>query len=527
MSHPEPDQVTVEIERRRPQAEAVRELGDGPALKSMLSTAELSRRPSRPTDHAAESRALIALARTMAATPNRILQALAETALSLCSAHSAGLSLLENDDRRTRFHWRAIAGQWSPHLHGGTPRDFGPCGTVLDRNMAMLCSHPERDFPYFAPVTPLLEEALLSPFYVNDEAVGTIWVVAHDTSRRFDAEDLRMLTSLGAFAAAAYQTVQTMNALQRTASVVADSHDAVVGKDLSGIIRSWNRGAKRLFGYSADEVIGKSITILIPPERQNEETEIIQRIGRGECIEHYETVRRRKDGSLIDISLTISPVKDVDGTIVGASKIARDITERKLAAKQIALLAAEVDHRAKNLLALAQAVVQLTQADTVAGFKEAVEGRIQALARAHTLLARGRWAGADLKQLAAEQFAPYCRDGEQRARVDGPALMLEPNTAQSIAIVLHELTTNAVKYGALSSADGAVAAEWKRTADGPLVLRWTETGGPPVTPPARQGFGTKVIEQTVRGQLKGDTRFDWRREGLLCEITMPMPSDPA
>ena len=149
-------------------------------LASAISIDELSRRPSRPPDHAAENRALVALAQKMAASPHGILQMLADTALTLCRAHSAGLSLLEDRDQKRNFHWRAIAGRWSPHLGGGTPRDFGPCGTVLDRNEALLFSHPERDFPYFGEVSPLLEEGLLMPFYVDGEAIGTIWVVAHD-----------------------------------------------------------------------------------------------------------------------------------------------------------------------------------------------------------------------------------------------------------------------------------------------------------------------------------------------------------
>jgi GAF domain-containing protein len=174
-----------------------------PELHSMLSTAELEQRPSRSPDYEAENRALIALAGDLATSPDSILQKLADTALTLCRAHSAGLSLLEDADQRQNFHWRAIAGRWAEHIGGGTPRDFGPCGIVLDRNTALLCSHPERDFPYFADVTPGVEEALLIPFYVRGEAVGTIWVVAHDTSRRFDWEDLRVMTNLAAFAAAA------------------------------------------------------------------------------------------------------------------------------------------------------------------------------------------------------------------------------------------------------------------------------------------------------------------------------------
>jgi PAS domain S-box-containing protein len=317
----------------------------------MLSTAELIQRPSRPPDYAAENRELVALAREMATSPEGILQKLADTALMLCRAHSAGLSILEDGDQKQNFHWRAIAGEWAAHVNGGTPRGFGPCGTVLDRNVAMVCSHPELDFPYWASVKPVLEEALLIPFYINGEAIGTIWVVSHD-EHRFDAEDLRVMTSLGVFTAAAYQTWLTINATQRVAAIVESSDDAVVSKDINGIIRSWNRGAERLFGYSPDEMIGKSIMLLIPADRHNEETEILGRIRRGERIEHYETIRLRKDGSLIDISLSVSPIKGAGGNIIGASKIARDISERKQAQARQDMLTRELHHRTKNLFAV-------------------------------------------------------------------------------------------------------------------------------------------------------------------------------
>ncbi|MDI3565405.1 PAS domain S-box protein [Bradyrhizobium sp. Arg816] len=306
-----------------------------PNLRSMLSTEELRRRRSRPANYAAENQALIALAQELANSPEGILHKLADTALGLCNAHSAGLSLLEEGDGKSNFHWRAIAGQWAPHLNGGTPRNFGPCGTVLDQNVAMICSHPEVDFPYWEPIKPVLEEGLLIPFYIKAEAVGTIWVVAHDISRRFDAEDLRVMTSLGAFAATAYQTWLNLSAAQRVASIVESSHDAIVSKDLDGTIRSWNGGAQRIFGYLAEEVIGKPITILIPPDRHNEETAILERLRRGERIDSYETVRRRKDGSPVDISLTVSPLRDTEGRVIGASKIARNITERLYAERAL------------------------------------------------------------------------------------------------------------------------------------------------------------------------------------------------
>ena len=176
----------VDFERLVPRRNAAPEAMNGAsALQSVVSMAELIRRPSRPPDHAAENRALIALVQEMAVSPEGILQKLADTALALCRAHSAGLSLLEEGDQERSFHWRAIAGQWAPHVNGGTPRDFGPCGTVLERNSALLFSHPERDFPYFGDVQPLLDEGLLIPFYIKGQAVGTIWVVAHDDKSPF------------------------------------------------------------------------------------------------------------------------------------------------------------------------------------------------------------------------------------------------------------------------------------------------------------------------------------------------------
>jgi PAS domain S-box-containing protein len=490
-------------------------------LRSMVSTDELRRRPSRPPDYAAENQALIALTQEMATSPEGILQRLADTALTLCRAHSAGLSLLEDDDQKSNFHWRAIAGQWTPHLNGGTPRDFGPCGTVLDQQVPMICSHPELDFPYWSPIKPVLEEGLLIPFYVSGKAVGTIWVVAHDKSRRFDAEDLRVMTNLGAFAAAAYQTLLTLNATHRIASIVESSEDAIVTKGLNGIIKSWNNGAERIFGYVAEEVIGKPVTILIPPDRQNEEPRILERIKRGERVEHYETIRQRKDGNRIDISLTVSPIKDAKGKIIGASKIARDITERKRSEEQIAILAREAEHRAKNVLATVQATVHLTQSDTLDGLKHAIEGRIQALANVHRLFVESRWTGAEIHSLVSEELAAYSRDGEARVQVAGPKCLLEPGTAQAVAVTLHELATNAAKYGGLSVPEGKVRVEWLRGADGRLVLRWTETGGPPVKPPTRQGFGTRVMASMIRQQAKGEMRLDWRAEGLTCEIVLP------
>jgi PAS domain S-box-containing protein len=303
------------------------------------------------------------------------------------------------------------------------------------------------------------------------------------------------------------------------ASIVESSDDAIIGTDLDAIATSWNKGAERLFGYLAEETIGKPVAMLIPPEREHEEGMILSGVRRGDRVDHFETVRRRKDGTLIDISLTVSPIRGADGKVVGASGISRDITERKRSEAQVSVLAREAEHRAKNLLANVGAMVQLSQADTPDGLKKAIAGRIAALAGVHSLFAKSRWTGAELGSLVKQELSPYSRDG--RTQIDGPSVMLKPDLAQAIGVALHELATNAAKYGALSLAEGRVRVEWSCAADRQLVLRWTEAGGPPVNPPTRKGFGTRMIETMIRGHKGGDARLNWRAEGLACEIILP------
>ncbi len=184
------------------------------SLESILCTEELRRRPSRPADYEKENRALVALRSALADSPRTILQTLAETILEVTQSDSSGLSLLTKEDGGKRFYWPAIAGKWKPHIGGGTPRDFGPCGDVLDRNTTLLFRHFERRYPYLLPVAPSAEECLLVPFYVEGKAVGTIWAIMHDNRHRFDAEDGRIMSSLGKFASSAYQSLELIEDLK-------------------------------------------------------------------------------------------------------------------------------------------------------------------------------------------------------------------------------------------------------------------------------------------------------------------------
>jgi PAS domain S-box-containing protein len=312
---------------------------------------------------------------------------------------------------------------------------------------------------------------------------------------------------------------------QWLAAIIESSDDAIISKNLNGLITSWNRGAERLFGYRAEEVVGQPVTVLIPEDRQDEEPRILERLRRGERVEHFETVRQRKDGSQVEISLTISPVKDAQGGIVGASKIARDITEQKRAERLQQTLVHELNHRVKNTLATVQAIARQSfrSGPLDSRARETFEARLQALSRAHDLLTRENWDGTDMATVVAQVLAPYQR---QRFEIGGPELRLTPRVALALTLAMHELATNAAKYGALSVPTGRVAITWTvRPGDPPhLALRWQERSGPPVSPPSQKGFGSRLIERSLALELAGEVHISYEPNGVLCDISAPLPA---
>jgi PAS domain S-box-containing protein len=211
-------------------------------------------------------------------------------------------------------------------------------------------------------------------------------------------------------------------------------------------------------------------------------------------------------------------VFDDDGKCVRVIGTAIDISKRKEADERQVLLAREVDHRARNALAVIQSIIRLTRAKTVDDYVQAIEGRIKALARAHTLLSDSRWHGADLATLVTEELAPY-RAGD-KITIRGPDISLQPATAQGLALALHELATNAAKHGALSSPNGKITLDWQLRGDS-LTLNWAESGGPVIGEPSSRSFGLKVIVASIEQQLSGKTAFDWDPDGLRCEFSIP------
>jgi PAS domain S-box-containing protein len=502
----------------------------------------------------------------------------------------------------------------------------------------------------------------------------------------------------------------TPDAAAHFAAIVASSDDAIISKNLDGIVTSWNAGAERLFGYTAEEIIGRPVLTLIPADRRDEEPGIIERIRRGDRIEHYETIRQRKDGSAVHISLTVSPIRDARGIVVGASKIARDITQRRKADEQLRrqtqilatlnrvseiisrdldlerivqsvtdlgvelsgakfgaffynvaneagesyllyalsgapraafekfglprntavfeptfrgdgvvriddirsdprygksaphhgmpkghlpvvsylavpvvsssgevigglffghdapgvfgvetegllvavaaqaavamdnarlhratqaeiaqrkkaeeakeLLLNEIKHRVKNTLGTVQAIASQTFRSASQEERSAFVARLHALSDAHDLLTQESWSTVGTRELIGRALAPFQQRDRLRFALEGPDFQLNPSNALLLAMLIHELGTNAVKYGALSNEAGKVAIVWSLCGEGPrcmLRLTWTERGGPPVMPPTKSGFGSQMIARTLRGE-QGSAHFDYAPEGFACAL---------
>jgi PAS domain S-box-containing protein len=212
--------------------------------------------------------------------------------------------------------------------------------------------------------------------------------------------------------------------------------------------------------------------------------------------------------------------RDAAGRPVRINGVTVDLTERKRAEERQLLLAREVDHRAKNMLAVVLSVLRLTRAGTVAEFVSMVEGRIHALAVTHNLLSASRWQGAELGRIVEEELAPYRTGRSDRIATGGPPAMLLPATAQAVALAVHELATNAAKYGALSAESGRLQFVWS-IGEGALELDWIESGGPPAAAPTSLGFGLSIVRSSIEAQFRGGVCYDWRPEGLHCHLSIP------
>src|SRR5712664_3102037 len=283
----------------------------------------------------------------------------------------------------------------------------------------------------------------------------------------------------------------------------------------------WDEGQYQIFGVDpqAFEVTAANVQTRLHPDDANALRHAMAQISKG--VTSYETEFRiiRPDGEVRWCVGTAATTLDKGGRVVRVSGVTVDITERKRAEERQNLLTREVDHRAKNALALAQSIVRLTRGHDVKDYIQAVEGRINALARVHTILSLSSWQGAEIGRLIDEEIAPYAAGAQ--IELYGPEIQLQPATAQTLALALHELVTNSAKYGALSTLSGRLTIKWEIQAD-VLQMVWEERNGPVVEKPASRGFGTRSVIASIESQLGGHAEFDWRSEGLICRLSVPL-----
>ena len=315
-------------------------------LESILRTDQLHQRPARPPDYETENRALAALVQALADSPRTILQKLTDTILEVMKVGSAGISLLSADEQS--FHWLAISGLWQAYVGGGTPRDFGPCGNVLDANSPLLFTHPEQRYPYLLAATPPIDECLLVPFSVKGKVVGTVWVIAHEgdsTSHRFDAEDLRQLESLGRFASAAFQAVEfhgVDDALRESEafnrSIVESSSDCIKVLDLTGNLLSFRCGQELLGIDDVQPYLHKSwINFWEGGDRQAAQAAVEKAAagGVGTFVGFFRTLRNEPKWW----EVKISPILDANRQPHRLLAVSRDVTVQQRTALNLEFLA--------------------------------------------------------------------------------------------------------------------------------------------------------------------------------------------
>lgn len=414
----------------------------------------------------------------------------AEGRLTYCNEAAVALWGLRPTIGETVF-----TGAWKLFRRDGTeiPPDQSPLALALRERRAMpgqqvVAQRPDGSFVHYeAHPTPIFED--------DGRLIGGVSVLVERTNRDQDEETAH-----------------------RLAAIVESSNDAIIGMDPDGIVVNWNAAAHRLFQYSAEEIVGQSVTILLPEDRKDEEVGILESIRRGERLEHYETRRTCKDGEIIDISLTVSPIRGAGGRIVGASKIARDITERRRQEEARAILLGEMKHRIKNNLATIQAFATMTLRSATEEDRRAFLSRLHALSDAHDLITLQHWDRASMRDVVSSAIRPF--QGRGRIACNGPDVSVSADKVQLLALAFHELATNAVKYGALSNETGRIDITWVAE-DGELTCSWQESGGPKVEAPTRKGFGSHLVSRLFGGD-QGDAQFRYAPSGLTCTLTFPL-----
>jgi len=309
------------------------------------------------------------------------------------------------------------------------------------------------------------------------------------------------------------------------AAIVDSSKDMIIGHTKDGIITSWNESACEHLGYTVRKAIGQSLAMLLPTGSAG--VPALLHACDFATSQEVEMTWQRRDGTEINVDLSCSPVRDDSGAVVSGSLIARDSTERQRAVRHMEMMLGELNHRVKNTLATVQSIAQLTVSNTATPetFKKAFLARLQALSYTHNLLARDSWTGVGLREIVLAELAPFERADEARIHLTCDKLTLTPKTALALSMAMHELTTNAVKYGALSVSEGQVIVHCEplqKDGERWLLIEWHERGGPPVTPPTQHGFGSRLIADGLAFELDGKVSLDFDPAGVICRIEVPL-----
>jgi PAS domain S-box-containing protein len=504
------------------------------AVNMLVDISERKQAEQRLARHTAEQTVLYRFTDSLyrAGTANEVYDSALDAIVRALHCERAAVLLCDESGVMRFIAWRGLSDAYRRAVEGHSPwardaKDPQPV-CIDDIESAGL------DEPVKAAVRAEGIGALaFIPLMTHGRLTGK-FMAYYDRPHVFTSAEIDLAVTIARQLGFAIENMGAEQDRQRLAAIVASSDDAIVSKGLDGIIASWNAGAERLYGYSAAEIVGKSITTLMPADRQDEEPAILDRIRRGLRVEPYETVRWRKDGGLIDVSVSVSPVRDADGRIVGAANIARDISERKRAQEQQSLLLREMSHRVKNLFAVAGGMIALSvrTARSPRDMAQSIQNRLDALSRAHDLTRPGLIGvpaaasqATSLHALIRSIFAPYVMDrtkGREGILVTGPDVTIGGTAVTSVALILHELATNAAKYGSLSISGGVVHVDCSLIGDD-LWLAWKERGGPPIErEPESEGFGAFLVRRLVSSQFGGQMSHRWERNGVTIRLSVPL-----
>jgi PAS domain S-box-containing protein len=465
--------------------------------------------------------------------PDQLLASAVELVAEELEAGRVGYAEVDEAAGTVRIHHCALRDGMADNEGTFPIPDFG--GTINDdlrAGRAILIEDVEQDPRIAEPAVTRLyaalnvASALISPILSGDRNWAMLFA-HHPRPRRWSEHEqalLRQATEqVWREVSRARAETEVRRSEQRYRRIFEQAHDIILTADVDQIITDLNPAATIALEETKEEIVGRSIRDFVTSTGFEQTTRMLR-----EKLDHGGTTRHEldviaKSGRLMHWEINSTLTTDAAGKPVGLHAIARDVTHRRQAEERQRLLVNELNHRVKNTLALVQglALQSFKEGRDPAVARGAFQDRLAALAAAHDLLTRESWEGATLAQLA-EGAVGHHNDQERRIRFEGPPLMLSPKAAVSLVMALHELGTNAAKYGALSIPGGRVEIAWRTSAGDRLQLEWREVDGPPVQPPTQRGFGIRMIERALATDLAGAAKIEFAPEGLVCRIEAPL-----